>query len=82
MSKYLEQVMAFQENKRNFKHNLLTRPNYEKVTTNGEISYDTRTDEYVVYEETYAHEVGRTSYPKVAVNMLETYAEEYLDGNV
>lgn len=50
-----------------------------RVSSNGEISYDTITKEYVVFEETYAYEVGRTCYPKVATTMLKTYAKEYLE---
>lgn len=78
MSKYLEQVMEFDKGDRHKKYSLLTRPNYVKATTNGEISYDYKEQTYVVYEETYAYGVGRTPYPKVAVAMLECYCKEYL----
>lgn len=51
---------------------------YAKVTKNGEISFDTKTKEFVIWDETYAHEVGRTYYPLCALAMLETYGKEYL----
>lgn len=49
-----------------------------KVTKNGEISWDSQTREFVIWDETYAYEVGRTHYPLCALAMLETYAKEYL----
>lgn len=54
--------------------------NLERVTENGEICKDLNTKEYVVFDETYAYEVGRTHYPKCAEAMLEAYCEEYLEG--
>lgn len=78
MSVYLKQVETFQDSRR---HNLGEDEKVNsciKVTTNGEISFDAVNKEYIVFEETYAYEVGRTSYPKVAVSMLETYVKNYL----
>lgn len=78
MCKYEDQVLDFQENKR---HNLPEEDRNNlciKITTNGEICFDAVNKEYIVFEETYAYEVGRTSYPKVATNMLKVYSEEYL----
>lgn len=50
----------------------------DKVTENGEVCYDYKTKEFVVYEETYAYEVGRTAYPLCAYYMLQVYADNYL----
>ena len=50
-----------------------------KVTFNGEICYDTGLGKYVVYDETYTYLVGTTNYPLVALAMLESYCEEYLE---
>jgi hypothetical protein len=50
----------------------------DKVTEHGEICFDYTTREFVVFDETYAYEVGRTHYPLCAYAMLETYGEEYL----
>lgn len=49
-----------------------------KVTKNGEVSYDLEDREFVVYDETYAYEVGRTPYPMLAWCMLTAYCEHYL----
>lgn len=74
-----EILLKFQEDiprmKRFWKH-----PVEIKVSLNGEICYDTGTEEYIVYEETYAYLVGRTCYPLVALSMLESYGENYLEG--
>lgn len=51
-----------------------------KVTENGEICLDNITREYVVFDETYAYEVGRTYYEKCAIAMLEAYSKYYLEG--
>lgn len=51
---------------------------YVNVTKNGEISFDTKTKEFVVWDEIYVYEVGRTHYPLCALAILETYAKEYV----
>ena len=51
-----------------------------KVTENGEICLDNITREYIVFDETYAYEVGRTYYEKCAIAMLEAYSKYYLEG--
>ena len=52
-----------------------------KVTKNGEISWDCKTKEFVVYDETYSSEVARTNYPLVALAALGVYCKEYLEGD-
>lgn len=49
-----------------------------KVTEKGEVCYDYKTKEFVVFEECYTYEVGRTKYPLCALSMFHTYCEEYL----
>lgn len=46
----------------------------KKITPNGEICFDLSTFEYVVFDETYAFEVGRTSYQFIAEAMLDVYS--------
>lgn len=48
-------------------------------TENGEITYNTLTGEYTVWDETYAYIVCKTNYPKVAEAALQAYDEHYLD---
>jgi hypothetical protein len=50
----------------------------DKVTDNGEICYCHKDKVFVVFEETYAHEVGRSVYPLCALAMLNAYGAEYL----
>lgn len=50
----------------------------EKVTANGEISYDYTEKTYIVKDETYADIVGKSKYPLCALAMLEAYGKEYL----
>lgn len=50
-----------------------------KVTTNGEICFDADEKEFVVFDETYAYEVGRTTYPMCALALLESYSAYYLN---
>ena len=49
-----------------------------KISENGEVCYDTGTLEYIVYNETYTDLVGSTSYPLVALAILESYCANYL----
>ena len=51
----------------------------KKVTSNGEISFDTETKEYMVWDETYTNWVCKTHYEKIARAALKVYADEYLD---
>ena len=67
-----EDVLAFD------RHGYLPEGTLQRVTTNGEISYDVDSQIFVVYDETYAYEVGRTSYPLVALHMLQAYCKHYL----
>jgi hypothetical protein len=50
----------------------------EKYTENGEITFDTETKEYTVWDEIYCDKVCVTSYPKVAEAAFKVYSEEYL----
>jgi hypothetical protein len=50
----------------------------EKHTKNGEITFNTETKEYVVWNETYSDTVCTTNYPKVAEAALKAYADHYL----
>ena len=52
-----------------------------KVTKNGEITFDTETRLYEVWDETYSDTVGTTHYPLVAKDMLESYCRNYLGDN-
>ncbi len=52
-----------------------------KVTKNGEITFDTETNLYEVWDETYSDTVGITQYPSVAKDMLESYCRNYLGDN-
>ncbi len=54
------------------------QPWYLKVSNNGEICYNTLDKTFTVWDETYAFEVGSTTYPLVAYSMLNSYAENYL----
>ena len=49
-----------------------------KVTKNGEVSWCTIIEQYIVYDETYCFEVARTSYPLVALSALSVYCRTYL----
>ena len=49
-------------------------------TKRGEITYNTNTKEYTVWDEVYCDHVCVTNYPKVAEAALRAYAEHYLDG--
>lgn len=51
----------------------------KNYTDNGEITFNTETKEYTVWDETYSDVVGTTWYPKVAEAMLKVYVERYLD---
>jgi len=53
----------------------MTKKNY---TDNGEITYDTESKEYTVWDETYSDIVCVTMYPKVAEAALAAYVENYL----
>ncbi len=70
-----EQVLAF-DRKKHFTQSCV------KVTTNGEISYLTEINEFLVFDETYAYEVCRTSYPLIAVAAHTIYCEQYLEGKL
>ena len=50
----------------------------EKYTANGEITFNTVTKVYVVWNETYTEVVCETYYPKVAEAALTAYSEHYL----
>ena len=50
----------------------------ENYTENGEITFNTETKEYTVWNETYSDTVCVTQYPKVAEAALLAYAENYL----
>jgi hypothetical protein len=50
----------------------------EKYTKNGEITFNPKTGEYTVWNETYSETVCLTNYPKVAEAALEAYAKHYL----
>ena len=54
----------------------------QNYTKNGEITFDTETGEYTVWNEVYTDPVCVTHYPKIAESALETYAEVYLDGEI
>jgi len=54
---------------------VMTKKNY---TDNGEITYDTESKEYTVWDETYSDIVCVTMYPKVAEAALAAYVENYL----
>ncbi|MFA5670254.1 MAG: hypothetical protein WC967_13510 [Balneolaceae bacterium] len=47
-------------------------------THNGEITYNTETKQYTVWDETYTYIVCTTNYPKVAEAALKAYCENYL----
>ena len=51
----------------------------KKVTANGEITFDPKTKEFTVWDETYADWVCKTPYEKIARAALQVYADEYLD---
>lgn len=50
----------------------------EKYTKNGEITFNTETKEYTVWDENYSDTVCVTNYPKVAEAALDAYAKHYL----
>jgi len=50
----------------------------ERYTENGEITFDTDTREYTVWDECYADKVCVTNYPLVAEAALKAYADYYL----
>lgn len=50
----------------------------QKITKNGEITFDTEKKEYTVWDETYAFTVCVTNYPEVAKAALKAYCEYYL----
>jgi hypothetical protein len=47
----------------------------ERITPNGEICRDTTTNEYVVFDETYSNELGRTVSKVCAQGMLDEYCD-------
>ena len=49
-----------------------------KHTENGEITFNTETKEYTVWDESYLDPVCVTNYPKVAEAALVAYADNYL----
>lgn len=54
-------------------------PVLEKITPNGEITFDPVKKEYTVWDETYADTVCTTAYPQVARAAFKAYCEHYLD---
>jgi hypothetical protein len=50
----------------------------ENVTENGEVCYDYYKSDFVIFDETYAYEVGRTKYAMCAYAMLVSYTENYI----
>lgn len=50
----------------------------ENYTKNGEITYDTETKKYTVWNEVYADIICVTNYPKIAEAALKIYADNYL----
>lgn len=50
----------------------------KKHTENGEITFDTDTKLYTVWDENYLDKVCETPYPKIAEKALEIYADDYL----
>lgn len=52
----------------------------EKYTKNGEITFNTKTREYTVWDETYSDSVCITPYPKIAEAALDIYGKDYIDG--
>ncbi len=50
----------------------------ERYTENGEITFNTETKQYTVWDETYSDVVCITYYPKVAESALDSYARHYL----
>ena len=51
----------------------------EMYTANGEITFNTITKVYTVWDETYAFTVCTTNYPQVAIAALKAYCEHYLN---
>lgn len=51
----------------------------QRITPNGEITFDPVKREYTVWDETYAYTVCTTNYPKVAEAALKAYGDYYLN---
>ena len=49
-----------------------------KHTKNGEITFNTATKQYTVWDEVYLDVVCVTNYPLIAEAALKIYCEEYL----
>lgn len=54
----------------------------ENYTLNGEITYNTETKEYTVWDETYSNTICITCYVKVAENALIVYFDNYLNEHI
>ena len=52
----------------------------ENYTKNGEITFDTDTKKYTVWDEVYVDPVCVTPYPKIAEAALDIYCSEYIEG--
>lgn len=52
----------------------------KNYSENGEITFDTETGEYTVWNEVYTDVVCITNYPKIAESALEIYGKYYIDG--
>lgn len=51
----------------------------QRITPNGEITFDPVKREYTVWDETYADTVCTTCYPKVAEAALKAYVDYHLN---
>ena len=49
-------------------------------TKNGEITFNSETGEYIVWDEIYVDKICVTNYPKIAEAALAIYGEHYIDG--